>query len=389
MRDEFVYVDGEKYKRGYTSGSCACGASKAALKILLSDSDIDTIRIGTPKGIYLDLAVDNISRGNSWAQCSIKKDGGDDIDATHGMDIFARVQIINPDQIPNFRSDISLDYLFITSGQGIGRVTKKGLEIDINRPAINKVPLQMIIGEAQNLLDELGIDIYDFLGERKILVTIFAPEGQEIAKQTFNSNLGIVGGISIIGTSGIVEPMSDDGWKKALSAELAIKKAEDKDCIVLVPGNIGSEIMVKYYGMDRDLIVKMSNFIGYMLMECKRLEFKKIIIAGHIGKLIKLSAGITNSHSRIADARREIMVANLALLGAPLDLLKDIDGSLSTDAMVDIIVDRGYQEVFQVLADKAAKRAKSYMRLGEEEVDLEVYLFSMDKRLLARSSKQQ
>lgn len=387
MRDGFVYVDGKKYKRGYTSGSCACGASKAALKILLSDSDIDTIRIGTPKGIYLDLAVDNISRGNSWAQCSIKKDGGDDIDATHGMDIFARVQIINPDQIPNFRSDISLDYLFITSGQGIGRVTKKGLEIDINRPAINKVPLQMIIGEAQNLLDELGIDIYDFLGERKILVTIFAPEGQEIAKQTFNSNLGIVGGISIIGTSGIVEPMSDYGWKKALSAELAIKKAEGKDCIVLVPGNIGSEIMVKYYGMDRDLIVKMSNFIGYMLMECKRLEFKKIIIAGHIGKLIKLSAGITNSHSRIADARREIMVANLALLGASLDLLKDIDGSLSTDAMVDIIVDRGYQEVFQVLADKAAKRAKSYMRLGEEEVDLEVYLFSMDKRLLARSSK--
>ena len=217
-------------------------------------------------------------------------------------------------------------------------------------------------------------------------MTIFAPQGQEIAKRTFNSNLGIEGGISIIGTTGIVDPMSDEGWKKALSAELAIKRAEGREAIILVPGNIGRDIMAKSYGADLDGIVKMSNFIGYMLMETKRLGFKRVIVGGHIGKLIKLSGGITNSHSRVADARREIMVANLALLGAPLELLKEIDACLSTDAMVDIIRKAGYSQVFKVLADKAASKAKVYMRLGQEDhMDIEVYLFSMDGSLLAKS----
>lgn len=386
MIDEFVYVDGKKYRRGYTSGSCACGATKAALIMLLEKRNINEVRIGTPKGIDLDLKIDNISRGKDWVQCSVKKDGGDDIDATHGMDIFARLELVQADQVPDFRSDLDSDYLFITSGQGIGRVTKKGLDIRPGRPAINRVPLNMILKEVQETLDEAGLDIYDYLGGRKILVTIFAPQGQEIAKRTFNSNLGIEGGISIIGTTGIVEPMSDEGWKKTLSAELAIKRAEGRESIILVPGNIGRDIMAKSYGADLDVIVKMSNFIGYMLMETKRLGFKRVIVGGHIGKLIKLSGGITNSHSRVADARREIMVANLALLGAPLELLKEVDACLSTDAMVDIIRDAGYSKVFKVLADKAASKAKVYMRLGQEDhMDIEVYLFSMDGSLLAKS----
>lgn len=386
MIDEFVYVDGKKYRRGYTSGSCACGATKAALIMHLEKRNINEVRIGTPKGVDLDLKIDNISRGKDWVQCSVKKDGGDDIDATHGMDIFARLELVQADQVPDFRSDLDSDYLFITSGQGIGRVTKKGLDIRPGRPAINRVPLKMILKEVQETLDEAGLDIYDYLGGRKILVTIFAPQGQEIAKRTFNSNLGIEGGISIIGTTGIVEPMSDEGWKKALSAELAIKRAEGREAIILVPGNIGRDIMAKSYGADLDGIVKMSNFIGYMLMETKRLGFKRVIVGGHIGKLIKLSGGITNSHSRVADARIEIMVANLALLGAPLELLKEIDACLSTDAMVDIIRKAGYSQVFKVLADKAASKAKVYMRLGQEDhMDIEVYLFSMDGSLLAKS----
>lgn len=386
MIDEFVYVDGKKYRRGYTSGSCACGATKAALIMHLEKRNINEVRIGTPKGVDLDLKIDNISRGKDWVQCSVKKDGGDDIDATHGMDIFARLELVQADQVPDFRSDLDSDYLFITSGQGIGRVTKKGLDIRPGRPAINRVPLNMILKVVQETLDEAGLDIYDYLGGRKILVTIFAPQGQEIAKRTFNSNLGIEGGISIIGTTGIVDPMSDEGWKKALSAELSIKRAEGRETIILVPGNIGRDIMAKSYGADLDGIVKMSNFIGYMLMETKRLGFKRVIVGGHIGKLIKLSGGITNSHSRVADARREIMVANLALLGAPLELLKEVDACLSTDAMVDIIRKAGYSQVFKVLADKAASKAKVYMRLGQEDhMDIEVYLFSMDGSLLAKS----
>ncbi|MGL5642060.1 MAG: cobalt-precorrin-5B (C(1))-methyltransferase CbiD, partial [Paraclostridium sp.] len=255
--EEYVYIDGKKYKRGYTTGSCAAGAAKAATHILLTKSTIESINIDTPKGIPLNLKVENININDNYAECSIKKDGGDDIDATHKMDIYARVEFIDSEEI------------LITGGIGVGTVTKKGLGIDIGESAINKTPRFMIYKEVRKVLGE----------NRGVKVTIFAPEGETIAKKTFNPRLGIVGGISIIGTTGIVEPMSDEGWKKSLSIELEMKKAQGIDKIILVPGNHGEMFIRETLGVDMKYVVRTSNFIGYMLKEAQRIGFNKILMA--------------------------------------------------------------------------------------------------------------
>lgn len=384
--EKYVYVDGKKYKRGYTTGSCATAAVKAALVMIITKKKVDKIKIDTPKSIELDIEVFNQQIGENFAICSVRKDGGDDIDVTHNMEIYSRVDIIDSKNIPSFCAVKKLEYLEITSGEGIGKVTKKGLSIDVGRPAINPVPLEMIAREVEKTMDEYSVDIDNFLGENKLLATIYAPEGRKIAENTFNQHLGIEGGISIIGTSGIVEPMSDEGWKKALSAELSIKKEEGIKEIVLVPGNIGYERMISIFNTEKNKIVKMSNFIGYMLMECKRMEFSKIIIAGHIGKLIKLSGGITNTHSRVADGRKEIMIANLALMGANKEMLTEIDSCITTDAMIPIIRKYNMDDVFDILCKKAADRAWKYLREGKEEIEIEVHMFSMEGELLGSGS---
>ena len=211
--EEYVYIDGKKYRRGYTTGSCATAASKAATYMLLTKKKIKTINIDTPKGIPLTLDVQNISLNNDYVECSIKKDGGDDIDATHTMDIYAKAEIIDRENGED---------IIVCGGYGIGVVTKKGLSVEVGKAAINPTPMKMINYEIRKVIGE---DISATLGEGKSLkITISAPKGEEIAKKTFNPRLGIIGGISIIGTTGIFETMSDGGWKKSLLIELKMRK---------------------------------------------------------------------------------------------------------------------------------------------------------------------
>ena len=226
--EEYVYIDGKKYKRGYTTGSCATAAAKAASYMLLTKFPVEVVNIDTPKGIPLNLKVENINIQDDYVECSIRKDGGDDIDATHNMHIYARAEFIDSKEI------------IITGGNGVGRVTKKGLGIEIGESAINKTPRNMINNEVRKVIGE----------DKGVKITIFAPEGELIAKKTFNPRLGIVGGISIIGTTGIVEPMSDEGWKKSLSIELEMKKAQGIDKIILVPGNHGEMFIKETLGID-------------------------------------------------------------------------------------------------------------------------------------------
>lgn len=382
---EYRYVDGKKYRMGYTTGSSAAAATKAAMWMFVTGAYIeDRIKIHTPKGIDIFVSVDNQEIGEDYCQCSVKKDGGDDIDATHMIDIYSRVQLVDKDSNVGPESITGQDYIRIRGGIGVGIVTKPGLSIPVDRPAINPVPIEMIVEAISGVMTSADVDIQEFLDGKSILVTISVPEGERVAQRTFNADLGIVGGISILGTSGIVEPMSDEGWKKSLSANLAIKRAEGHKVIVLVPGNIGYRASVNHLDINEDKLVKMSNFIGYMLMEAKRMGFEKIVIAGHIGKLIKLAGGIFNSHSRVADARSEIMIANLAMLGAGQKLLLRIGECLTTDAMIPIIREAGYERVFEVLAKKAAEKAYSYIR--QEGIEIEVYMFDMDSNLLSRSN---
>lgn len=364
--EEYVYIDGKKYKRGYTTGSCATGAAKAATYMILTKETLETVNIDTPKGIPLNLKVENVDINNDFAQCSIQKDGGDDIDATHKMHIYAKAELIDSNEI------------IIDGGIGIGRVTKKGLGIEIGKAAINKTPISMIQSEVRKVIGDT----------KGVKITIFAPEGETIAKKTFNPRLGIVGGISIIGTTGIVEPMSDEGWKKSLSIELEMKKAQGMDKVILVPGNHGEMFIKESLGIDSKYIVRTSNFIGYMLKEAQRIGFKKILMSGHLGKYVKIAGGIFNTHSKVADARNEILIANLALMNAPFELINKINECLTTEEFIEILEDdkyKKYKEIYNILSEKCKKRIDIYM--NDDEIDIEVMIFSMEKKLLGESKK--
>lgn len=366
IMEEYVYIDGKKYKRGYTTGSCATGAAKAATYMILTKETLETVNIDTPKGIPLNLKVENVDINNAFAQCSIQKDGGDDIDATHKMHIYAKAELIDCNEI------------IIDGGIGIGRVTKKGLGIEIGKAAINKTPISMIQSEVRKVIGDT----------KGVKITIFAPEGETIAKKTFNPRLGIVGGISIIGTTGIVEPMSDEGWKKSLSIELEMKKAQGMDKIILVPGNHGEMFIKESLGIDSKYIVRTSNFIGYMLKEAQRIGFKKILMAGHLGKYVKIAGGIFNTHSKVADARNEILIANLALMNAPFELINKVNECLTTEEFIEILEDdkyKKYKEIYNILSEKCKKRIDIYM--NDDEIDIEVMIFSMEKKLLGESKK--
>lgn len=364
--EEYVYIDGKKYKRGYTTGSCATGAAKAATYMILTKETLETVNIDTPKGIPLNLKVENVDINSAFAQCSIQKDGGDDIDATHKMHIYAKAELIDCNEI------------IIDGGIGIGRVTKKGLGIEIGKAAINKTPISMIQSEVRKVIGDT----------KGVKITIFAPEGETIAKKTFNPRLGIVGGISIIGTTGIVEPMSDEGWKKSLSIELEMKKAQGMDKVILVPGNHGEMFIKESLGIDSKYIVRTSNFIGYMLKEAQRIGFKKILMAGHLGKYVKIAGGIFNTHSKVADARNEILIANLALMNAPFELINKVNECLTTEEFIEILEDdkyKKYKEIYNILSEKCKKRIDIYM--NDDEIDIEVMIFSMEKKLLGESKK--
>lgn len=364
--EEYVYIDGKKYKRGYTTGSCATAAAKAATHMLITKDTIKTISIDTPKGIPLNLKVENIIISNEFVECSIQKDGGDDIDATHKMHIYARAERIDSNDI------------IVDGGFGIGRVTKKGLGIEIGKAAINKTPTSMIKNEVRKVIGD----------SKGVKITIFAPEGETIAKKTFNPRLGIIGGISIIGTTGIVEPMSDEGWKKSLSIELEMKKAQGMDKVILVPGNHGEMFIKESLEIDSRYIVRTSNFIGYMLKEAQRIGFKKILMAGHLGKYVKIAGGIFNTHSKIADARNEILIANLALMNAPFELIKKVNDCVTTEEFIEILEEDSYgkyKEIYNMLSDKCKKRIDTY--INDDDIDVEVMIFSMDKKLLGESKK--
>ncbi|MCV2287551.1 cobalt-precorrin-5B (C(1))-methyltransferase CbiD [Clostridioides difficile] len=396
--EEYVYIDGKKYRRGYTTGSCATGASKAAVYMLITKNRINTINIDTPKGIPLLLKVDNINISDTFVECSIKKDGGDDIDATHTMDIYARAEIVaKNDKNKGYLTLKDIDSLSTNSeckselykfirvygGTGIGVVTKKGLSVDVGKPAINPTPLKMINHEIRKLI---GDNFESILGNDKVLkITIFAPQGETVAKKTFNPRLSIVGGISIIGTTGIVEPMSDEGWKKSLSIELQMKKEQGLDKIILVPGNHGEQFIREKLNLDIKYVVRVSNFIGYMIKEAQRIGYKKILMAGHIGKFIKVSAGIFNTHSKVADARSEILVANLALMGARYEFLNKINQCVTTEEAVELINNSEYREVYNILSNKCKERVKQYLNEDSDDIDVEVIIFSMDKSLLGKS----
>lgn len=358
--DAPVWHNGKPLRKGYTTGSCATAAAKVAALMVLRQHVIHQVSIVTPSGVTLNLNVEAPHIEGQQAVAAIRKDGGDDVDATHGMLIFARVTLNDSGKIE------------LRGGEGVGTVTRKGVGLPPGSAAINRTPRQTIEAAVREAIGPL----------RGAEVEIFAPEGKARAEKTYNSRLGILGGISILGTTGIVTPMSEESWKRSLSLELEIKRAAGLTRVVLVPGNHGERFVRERLGIDGDVVVTMSNFVGYMVEEAVRLGFQQIVLIGHPGKLIKIAAGIFHTHSHIADARMETLVAHLALLGAPLELLTQVSDCDTTEAAMEHIEAFGFQRIYSHLAQRICLRVQQKLRFTKTPPVCDAIMFAFDNQVL-------
>ena len=362
--EQFVVKDGKQLRLGYTTGSCAAAAAKAAGWMLLTGREKKTIGLHTPKGIDLTLHVEEITRGADFVSCAIAKDAGDDPDVTAGALIFARVAL---------KASPGVD---IDGGFGVGRVTKPGLDQSVGNAAINSVPRAMI---RENLL-EIAREL-DYPGG--FTVEISVPLGEELAKKTFNPRLGIVGGISILGTTGIVEPMSEQALVDTIRVELRQKRLLGST-VLLTPGNYGCDFLKDGLGVDPQKAVQVSNFIGDAIDICKELDFQRAILVGHIGKLVKLAGNMMNTHSKYGDCRAEILCALAGCEGAAPEVLREMLDCVSCDEMLRLLAEDKRKGV---LGRLTARIQRNLQYRAGEKMTVECMYFSKVYGLLGETEK--
>jgi cobalt-precorrin-5B (C1)-methyltransferase len=362
--NQYLFSGGKRLRMGYTTGTAAAAAAKASAEMLLSRKAISSVSIVTPKGIPVLLELKDVFLKENEACCAVVKDGGDDPDVTTGLMIYARVLLIP-------RPEVKID-----GGEGIGRVTKPGLDQPVGNAAINSVPRRMITSELLAVAERYG-----YTGG--FSVTISAPGGKETAEKTFNSRLGILGGISILGTSGIVEPMSDEALIQTNHLEIDQRYEEGNRLLLLTPGNYGQDFIGREYPGLEERAVKCSNFIGDSMDYAAEKGFQGMLLIGHIGKLVKLAGGMFNTHSRFGDCRGELFCAAALRQGGDVDLLKAVLCSATTDEMIDLSLQKGLKDA--VMEDLGGRILEQLNRRTYGRLKAEVIVFSQKFGLLYQS----
>ncbi|ATD54830.1 cobalt-precorrin-5B (C(1))-methyltransferase CbiD [Clostridium chauvoei] len=358
MTDLYIESGFKKLRCGYTTGSCAVAASKAATIMLYSNETLECIEIDTPKGISLNIKINSIKRERDSVTVSVIKDAGDDCDITNGIEVFVKAEKLKE----GFK---------LIAGEGIGKVTKDGLFVKKGEPAINPVPRAEIERETSLVLPD----------NKGVKVTISIPKGVEIAKKTFNPRLGIEGGISILGTRGIVYPMSEDALKDSIKLEIN-QKAINREKLVLTFGNIGEKCALEQ-GFKEEEIVIISNFVGFALECCVNAKIKEAILIGHIGKISKIAYGCFNTHSRVCDVRLEVLALELTLLGAEKSIIEEVLKQKTSEGAVKFL-GKGYEALYENIGKKIKTRAEGYT-YNELEVQLLIYYGFSDYNILYNS----
>ena len=352
---EHYVRSGQKLLRcGYTTGTCAALGAAGAARLLLTGHAPETVALRTPKGIVVEVAPLFCRRTDTGAECAIEKDGGDDVDVTTGLPVIATVELL-----PGC-TDIRID-----GGRGVGRVTKPGLDQPVGAAAINHVPRQMI---AEALRREAEAACYT----GGFAVTISIQNGEEVARRTFNPHIGVEGGLSVLGTSGIVEPMSQQAILDTIQLEMnqAVLRAGTPKRLILAPGNYGLDYLHDTYPAFAAIpVVKTSNFIGDTLDMAASAGFEQVLLVGHVGKLVKVAGGIMNTHSHTADCRTELFCAHAALCGASRELCAALYAAATTDACLELLDAAGLRApVLESLLDAIQlhldRRAGEAFRVG-------------------------
>ena len=338
--NEYQFSQGKNLRCGYTTGSCATAAAKAAATMLLTGERVDSVRIDTPKGIVLNLEPLEVEQKENYVSCAIRKDSGDDPDDTNGILVFARVD------------KVAEPGVHIEGGLGVGRVTKPGLACAVGGPAINPTPRRMITAEVTSVIEDNAYD-------GGLSVTISIPEGVEIAKKTFNPRLGIVGGLSVLGTSGIVEPMSEKALIETMYVEMRAQKARGNKNLLVFFGNYGEDFTRDVMQLDLEGAVTCSNFVGELLDYAVFLGFETLLLIGHSGKLVKLAQGVMNTHSKYADCRTELFALEAMFHGASIEVGQEIYGCLTTDEVTKILK---RENLFESVIEKVTDKIDFYMQ---------------------------
>lgn len=361
--DYYISRGGKKLRCGYTTGTCAAAAAKSAAYTLLTGEKIASVILKIPKGITLHLDTELLEQTEQAVIYAVQKDAGDDPDITDGITICAKVEKTQDGQI------------IIKGGDGVGRVTKPGLACGVGEAAINPTPRAMILEAVQEICFQAGYG-------GGLCVTIFVPKGASIAAKTYNPHLGIEGGISILGTSGMVEPMSEQALLSTIEAELKVVRASGHRIAVVSPGNYGMDFAQKQLGIDLERAVKCSNFIGEAIDMAAASGFAAMLLIGHAGKLVKIAGGIMNTHSKTADARMEILTAHAALAGAGSKVIRDVFDSVSVDNAFSVLQKSGY---LKPVMERVTEQVQKHLERRAGNMEIGAIIFSNQFGLLGKT----
>lgn len=344
--EEYVIKNQKRLRLGITTGTCSAAAAQAAAMQLLLGVESHAVTLRTPKGMTVSVPVYLLESDSRKASYKVVKDSGDDPDVTNGTDVCVTVEFVkqrvceqkdgSQDRSCAFTSE-SFPYLTLDGGIGIGRVTKEGLEQAVGQAAINRVPRQMIFAAVADVCEKANVC-------EPLHITVWMPEGETLAKRTFNPKLGIEGGLSILGTSGILEPMSEQAIVATIETEIRQLHAVGEEKVLVTPGNYGQTYASEYLGLDLAKSVKSSNYIGDTIDLAISYGMKDFLLVGNIGKLVKLAAGIFNTHSKVADGRGEIFAVHAAMAGAGANVVQEIYNCINTDRMLDVVEREGLRE---------------------------------------------
>ncbi len=356
---EYTFKYGKKLRNGYTTGTAATAAAKAAVKTLVEDKNIKTISVLLPSDEIIDIPVIENKKYDDYAIARVMVDGGDDKNVLNKCIISCKAK--------------KTDKFKIKAGSGIGIVTKPGLSVEVGKPAINPVPLKMI---------ELAVKSYDFNNNFEVEISV--ENGEELAKKTLNERLGVIGGISIIGTTGITEPMSNRGYIDSMYRQMNVMLSESK-YITVVSGNYGYSYAINKLDINENKVIKVSNYVGEALFYLRENNAKNILMVGHIGKFVKIAGGNFNTHSYISDARMEIIAsAVLRVTKNKEEALKILDCN-TTDEAYNSISEEDRESVFNFLCEEALKRIKQVIKFTETKVQFA--MFNSERKLVGHSEK--
>lgn len=335
----YVVKNQKRLRCGITTGTCGAAAAQAAVKELLLGYSSREIEISTPKGIRVRVPLRCSLRTENCAEYRVVKDSGDDPDVTDQMELYVLAERISDKTKLEETVFWTEEWpgLYLDGGEGIGRVTRPGLEQRVGQAAINKVPRAMMFRAAGEICRAADY-------QEPLLLTIWAPRGEELAKRTFNPRLGILGGLSILGTSGIVEPMSEKAIVDTIEAEIRQKKALGERRIFATPGSYGQGYAADYLGVSLEKSIKCSNYLGETLDLAVSYGIEELLLIGNAGKLVKLAAGIMNTHSKTADGRQEIFALHTVLCGGTREMAQRLMECINTEEMLSHLTEWGLRE---------------------------------------------